>query len=65
MFNIDSLYPDACINIFAKTRDTTMVYDLVSVLNEGESYTVEFKEHPDNDLDNGGFHSDEYRKTIC
>ena len=33
-----------------------MIYNLESVLNEGESYTVEFKERPDDDLDNGGLH---------
>ena len=27
-----------------------MIFDLVPILNEGESYTVEFKERPDNDL---------------
>ena len=27
-----------------------MTYDMGSILSEGESYTVEFKERPDNDL---------------
>ena len=27
-----------------------MIFNLVAILNEGESYTVEFKERPDNDL---------------
>ena len=27
-----------------------MIYDFESILNEGESYTAEFKERPDNDF---------------